>query len=340
MKRVLLAVDLGLLVAFVLLLGCGREFNRFPAGSTSSITLSSVEPTQGANDADIPIVLHGTNFSGTPRVLVGAVDCTGVTIVTASLLMAVIPADTPAGVYDITVITSTLEEASLTDAFTIIDPNNLTVDSIEPSEGLDDVAVDVVITGTNFVAGATVALGSNTLTTASVIDTETIHATVQPGLTPGVYDVIVTNASSASARLVSGYTVLDSSQLQITEIVPNHGPSDDTTDVAVYGANFDEDMTVLIGPYLLDDVETVASDILTAVVPAGLTPGVYTVRVINSDDEYAELENGYTVDSPGDDDDDDSSPDDDDDDTSPDDDDDNDDNDDNNDNDDNDTSAE
>ncbi|NLH50067.1 MAG: hypothetical protein GX444_15925 [Myxococcales bacterium] len=305
MKRWLLILSVAALAGYLVLSGCGRDFNRFPSGSASSLTLTKVEPTAGSNDADIAIVLSGTNFSGTPRVLVGAVECTSVAVVTSSLLSAVIPAGTAAGLYDITVITEKLDQASLADAFTVINPNNLTVTAIDPNQGLDNVPVAVTITGTNFVAGATVSIGATSVESVSVVSGTTITGTVPLGITPGTYDVEVTNSGGGTAKLIAGYTVLNSKELQITSIDPNHGPTDLDTAVTIYGANFDDSMTVIVGPNLLEDVTTVASDILTATVPAGITPGVYSVRVINADDEYAELSEGYTVDSASDDDDDD-----------------------------------
>ncbi|MDP8221964.1 MAG: IPT/TIG domain-containing protein [Candidatus Lernaella stagnicola] len=307
MKRLTLTLTLAICsVAVVIAMishgGCGRDFNRFPSGSGSLISLTSVEPDSGSNAADIDIVLRGSGFTGVPRVLIGAVEGTSVAVVTAELIQAKVPAGTPAGTLDITVITETLEQATLQAAFTVIDPTTLTVESIVPNQGLDDVAVNVTITGSNFLAGANVALGANTLETVNVVDVTKIEATVPPGLTPGVYDVIVSNSSTATARLAIGYEVLSSEILQITSIDPDYGPNDVSTSVTIYGANFEEDMTVLIGPNALQDVTRVASDILTATVPAGITPGVYTVRLINSLDEIAELENGYTVETPGDDD--------------------------------------
>jgi hypothetical protein len=305
MKRLMFDAILTLAVVFAMLLGCGRDFNRFPSGSTSSVTLTSVQPTEGSNEADIPIVLQGTNFMGNPRVLLGAVDCTSVVVVTDSLITATIPAGTAAGTYDVTLITEALEQASLASAFTVINPASVTVAAIDPNQGLDDVPVAVTITGTNFVTGATVSLGANQLEQASVVSATTIEATVQPGITPGVYDVIVANTSGGSATLVAGYTVLNSKELQITQITPNHGPTDEDTDVTIYGANFTDPMTVLIGSHVLDEVTVVAADMITTTVPAGIEPGVYTVRVINDSDEYAELVDGYTVDEAGTDDDDD-----------------------------------
>jgi len=295
-------VSFMVLLAVVLLVQCGRDFTRYPSGSGASVSLTSVEPTSGANDQEINIALRGTNFRGSPRILLGAVDCTSIQIVSDKLLTAVIPADTPANVYDITYLTEALESVVLPDSFTVVDPGDISILSIDPNVGLDNDTTAVTITGANFLDGATVAIGATTLESVTVSSVTTINATVPSGLTPGTFDVVVTNSSGGSATLVEGFTVLSSAQLQITGINPNHGSTDVDVDVAITGANFDDSMTVLIGYTLADDVERITSDLLYATVPAGITPGVYTVRVINSDDEYAELTDAYTVDEAADDD--------------------------------------
>jgi len=289
---------------FVLAISCGRDFNRFPGSDGASFSLTSIEPTEGTNEADVSIVLRGSNFTGNPRVLIGATECTSVAVITSSLISAVIPAGMGAGLYDVSLIGDDLDEDIITDAYTVIDPSTLTVTAIEPNEGLDNVPVTVTITGANFLTGATVTIGGTSLESVSVEDSTTIEAVVPPGITPATYDVIVYNSTTASARLLSGYTVLSSTVLQITSINPNHGPNDENTLVTISGANFEADMTVLIGPQILEEVTLIASDMLTAIIPAGMTPGTYTVRLIDSSDEIAELENGYTVDAPGTDDDD------------------------------------
>ncbi len=301
MRRTVI-VSFMVLLAVALLVQCGRDFTRYPSGSGASVSLTSVEPTSGANDQEISIALRGTNFRGSPRILLGAVDCTNIQIVSDKLLTAVIPADTAANVYDITYLTEALESVVLPDAFTVVDPGDISILSIDPNVGLDNDTTAVTITGTNFLDGATVAIGAATLESVTVSSVTTINATVPSGLTPGVYDVVVTNSSGGSATLVEGFTVLSSAQLQITGINPDHGSTDVDVDVAITGANFDDAMTVLIGYTLADDVERITSDLLYATVPAGITPGVYSVRVINSDDEYAELTDAYTVDAAGDDD--------------------------------------
>ncbi|GAH74699.1 unnamed protein product, partial [marine sediment metagenome] len=123
---------LAVCISALVLVNCGRDFSRFPSKGSYNVSLTSVEPNEGSNDADIPIVLRGSNFIGAPRVLVGATDCGQVEVVTAKLITAVIPAEIPAGLFDVTLIAPNDETTSLSNAFTIIDPTRIAVYSITP----------------------------------------------------------------------------------------------------------------------------------------------------------------------------------------------------------------
>lgn len=61
------------------------------------------------------------------------------------------------------------------------------------------------------------------------------------------------------------------------------------------GANFSGTPQVTLGDHALTDVSLVNTTRLLAQVPAGLPPGVYTVRVCNADGQCGSLPNGYTV---------------------------------------------
>jgi hypothetical protein len=80
--------------------------------------------------------------------------------------------------------------------------------SITPNSGYNDVNVDVVIGGLNFMDPPTVYLGANPLINVTWIDANTINATVPAGLAPGVYSLTVTNPDLQSDTLPAAYTVL------------------------------------------------------------------------------------------------------------------------------------
>ena len=84
-------------------------------------------------------------------------------------------------------------------------PSAPTVTGISPSSGPTTGGTAVTITGTGFLAGATVRLGGTLATNVTVASSTSITATT-PAHTAGVKDVQVTNTDNQSGTLTSGYT--------------------------------------------------------------------------------------------------------------------------------------
>ncbi len=80
-----------------------------------------------------------------------------------------------------------------------------TVNGIGPSSGTTAGGTPVTITGTGFLAGATVKLGGTSATGVSVSNSTTITATTAAHAA-GAVDVVVTNSDSQSGTLSQGYT--------------------------------------------------------------------------------------------------------------------------------------
>jgi len=86
----------------------------------------------------------------------------------------------------------------------------VSLSEVRPAQGFDDMAVFINVLGSNLQSGAQVSLGATALQTI-FISTEHLLAKVPAGLTPGEYDVTVTNPDSGLASLPNAYTVLDAS---------------------------------------------------------------------------------------------------------------------------------
>ena len=87
----------------------------------------------------------------------------------------------------------------------------LSVASITPAEGDDDVSTSVVIVGGGFVNVTDVLVGPKLLTGFTVKSTSVIESTVPSGMTPGVYDVVVIDTAGEMATLKMGFTVRSAS---------------------------------------------------------------------------------------------------------------------------------
>jgi hypothetical protein len=80
-----------------------------------------------------------------------------------------------------------------------------TVTSISPTSGTTAGGTAVSITGTGFLAGATVSLGGTAATGVTVVNSTTITATTAAH-SAGAVNVVVTNTDAQSGTLPSGYT--------------------------------------------------------------------------------------------------------------------------------------
>ena len=84
-----------------------------------------------------------------------------------------------------------------------------TVSGVSPTSGTTAGGTPVTITGTGFLAGATVSLGGTAATGVTVVRSTSITATA-PAHAAGAVNVVVTNTDSQSGTLPSGYTYTSS----------------------------------------------------------------------------------------------------------------------------------
>ena len=84
----------------------------------------------------------------------------------------------------------------------------------------------------------------------------------------------------------------------VTTINPATAPNDLNTSITITGTEFTAVVTqptVLLNSVVLKDAGWISSTTLTATVPWGLNPGVYTLTVINPDGQNGQLPNAFTV---------------------------------------------
>ena len=196
-----------------------------------AVTISSISPNSGPLAGGTSVTITGTGFASPITVTIGGIAPTGVTIVNATTITATTANGNTAGVKDVIVITSA-GTATLTDGFTYIP---VTITSISPNSGPVGGGTPVTITGTGFVSGATVTIGSVAATSVVVASATSITA-VTPAGTAGAKDVVVTT-SGGSATLTGGFTYL---VVTITSISPNAGPLVGGTPVTITGTGFIE----------------------------------------------------------------------------------------------------
>jgi LPXTG-motif cell wall-anchored protein len=98
-------------------------------------------------------------------------------------------------------------------------PSSFTVTAISEKQGSTAGGNTVTITGTGFVAGATVTIGGKACTNVVVVSATSITCVVPAGVA-GVVDVVVLNGDNQTQTLVSAYTYVSPAVTTSTTVSP------------------------------------------------------------------------------------------------------------------------
>ena len=153
-----------------------------------------------------------------------------------------------------------------------------TITNVSPNTGSTSGGTTVTLTGTNFLAGATVTVGGVAATNVVVVNSTTITFTTPAGAN-GPADVVVTNTDGGTDTDEGAFTYSQSAPT-IGSVSPASGPASGGTTITITGTNFSEGATVLIGGVPATSVVVDGSTEITVVVPAG-TVGAANVVVTN-----------------------------------------------------------
>jgi hypothetical protein len=198
---------------------------------------------------------------------------------------------TASGVYDIAAGANIYDATSSKGGAYTLQLPPPTISSASPASGLSVGTKDVTITGTNFVAGATVKFGTAASPDATVVNSTTLTASAQPH-SAGTVSVIVTNPDGQSATLSNGF-VYNNPGPSISSISPTSGLSTGGTAVTITGAGFSTSPVVKIGGITATNVVLVGSTTITATTPAHAA-GLTDVVVTNSDAQSVTQVGGFT----------------------------------------------
>ena len=162
----------------------------------------------------------------------------------------------------------------------------VTIQSISPTEGMNDQTTRVTVSGSGFAispppsARLFRAGNSFPLTEINVLSSTTFEATVPSGLSPGLYDLLVTS-SGVTAILSNAFNIFAAGVApELIQVVPNAVSNDRAAEILVLGNNLAEGAVVRIGSTTLA-ASWISSQALLPVVPDGLEPGAYELRVTN-----------------------------------------------------------
>lgn len=165
-----------------------------------------------------------------------------------------------------------------------------TVSAVSPVSGPTAGGTVLTISGTNFVAGATVRVGGTLATNVTVASPTSITATA-PAHAAGLTDVVVTNPDAQSATRAGAFTYIAPNP-SITSVSPATGLTTGGTTITITGANLTAPTSVSVGGTPATSVTLVSSTQITAVTPAHAA-GLVNV-VVNFATGPATLNNAFT----------------------------------------------
>jgi hypothetical protein len=176
------------------------------SSSTPAPTVTSISPNSGTINGGTVVSITGTGFLAGATVSLGGTPATGVTVMNSTSITATTPAHS-AGTVNVIVTNSDTQSGTLTQGFTYTTLSNPppTLTGVSPASGTAAGGTAVTITGTGFLAGATVSLGGTPATGVTVMNSTSITATT-PAHGAGTVDVVVSNAEQHAGTLPNGYT--------------------------------------------------------------------------------------------------------------------------------------
>ena len=247
-------------------------------------TVSSVSASSGPAVGGTNVTITGTNLTGASAVTFGGTAATTVTSVSATQVTCTTPAHA-AGAVDV-VVTATAGTGTGIGAFTYLNAPTVTLAS--PIQGPATGGTVVTLTGTGFVAGATVTFGGTAATGISVVSSTQINCTA-PAHAAGAVNIAVTT-TGGTGTLNNGYTYIAAPT--IASITPNNGPTTGATSITIAGTDFFTGATVTIGGSTATSIVVVSASQITCTTPAHAAGAVNVV--VSSVGGSVTSTNGFT----------------------------------------------
>ena len=278
--------------------------------SFSAPTVSKVSPNTGSTAGGTAITITGTGFVAGATVVIGqgngagtgAIAATSVKVVSATEITAVTGGGAKAGAWSLFVTTSGGTSAANTgDNFTYTAAAVIpTVSKVSPNTGSTAGGTAITITGTGFVAGATVVIGQGNgagtgaiaATSVKVVSATEITAVTGGGAKAGAWSLFVTTSGGTSAANTGdNFTYTAAAVIPtVSKVSPNTGSTAGGTAITITGTGFVAGATVVIGQgngagtgaIAATSVKVVSATEITAVTGGGAKAGAWSLFVTTS----------------------------------------------------------
>jgi hypothetical protein len=213
--------------------------DQFAAGPPKVTGLSRSAGPPGGGET---VGITGSGFVAGTTAAFGSVAATGVTLVSPTLLDAIVP---PGGAGSVNVTVTTWQGTSAPSAADLYAYGAPAVTAVSPDAATTDGGTTITITGTGFVPGATVSFGTTVAPVSTVGATGTWLQAAAPAARAGSVDVRVTTAAGRSAASVADLYAAGGPA--VTSVATDAAPPGGGNDVIVAGSGFVPGLTVYFG---------------------------------------------------------------------------------------------
>ncbi|MCP4146334.1 MAG: hypothetical protein GY757_01165 [bacterium] len=280
--------------------------------------ISAITPNTGTNDTTVDVTITGTNFqtgasAGLIRTGQPGIFASGIIVVSETEITCTFDLNGVAtGVWDLFLQNTSEQEITLAGAFTVNDAG-ISVTAITPNTGTNNAAVNVTVTGTNFLTGLTARLqrtGETAITGTAITvesDTQFTCSFDLNGAAAGNWDLYVENSSTNNFTYTGAFSITNPPPV-ITAITPTSGLGTGTVTITVTGEFFQAGAAVSLrmetptgtkAAQTIIEAETVTFVSATTVTSlfdlTGAAAGVWDVVLENPDTQSFTLSDGFTI---------------------------------------------
>ncbi|MFM7251599.1 MAG: IPT/TIG domain-containing protein, partial [Ilumatobacteraceae bacterium] len=216
-------------------------------------TVSAVAPNTGPTTGGTSVTITGTGFVTGASVKFGTIAASNVVVVSPTQVTATSPATVTPGLVSVVVTTSggnsvpAGAQGAAADDFTYTAPAP-TLESISPATGTTAGGTSVTITGTGFIAGASVMFGERSAASVTVDSPTQITAVSPATTTVSTVDVVVTTSGgSTSATGTADNFAYTAAVPAVVSLNPATGSTAVGTSVTITGTGFLTGASVMFG---------------------------------------------------------------------------------------------
>jgi hypothetical protein len=254
--------------------------------------VTSLSPVSGATVGGDAVVITGRGFIGVKSVRFGSNPALSFTVDSSTQITAVAPAHRAGSVFVRVTAAGGRSRVNAPSIYLYVPgaPTTApTLTTVTPTSGSTAGGTGVTLTGTNFVAGASVTFGGTAATNINVVSATSITCTT-PAHAAGAVAVVVTT-TGGTATLANGFTYNQAAPT-LTTVTPTSGSTAGGTGVTLTGTNFVAGASVTFGGTAATNINVVSATSITCTTPAHAAGAVAVV--VTTTGGTATLANGFT----------------------------------------------